>query len=364
MKISSFNITDVGYHYIGLRVLAAMATASREEQIQTISRNVLKYARDRALRLMLPEPKSNYETVGEKICQELAHFNFADATRNKGYELTKAGIQALELLNEKKHNELRRLMVSVHLSTYTNLFAVVRAHISYGEILSPVVEAAKAQDAKYIEGLLTHAFGDEAEEVASKFLSAMKGTSPKATEDAMREMILEKLIPDTKLGVPLFRAMGDRLVSLRLLNIKKETTKQGEFAKSYSPCTEGGECNQPWHRPLEVMVSGTGRYTIYLSEPNMEESKTLQSFMEAVNSAFTTLEAQAGYFDLPDVRDQVCETLLIPEAAFDEGINALLDQKKPSVTVGLTYERITGRRKPLVRSRGESTQIFNIITRA
>ncbi len=45
MNIShSFNVTDVGYHHIGLRVLAAMPEASREEQNATISRSCsLKY---------------------------------------------------------------------------------------------------------------------------------------------------------------------------------------------------------------------------------------------------------------------------------------------------------------------------------
>jgi len=232
MRITSFNITDVGYHYIGLRVLAAMPMASRDVQVQTISRNVLKYARDRALRLMLPEPKSNYETVGEKICQELAHFSFADGTRNKGYELTDSGRHALTLLDEKRHTELRRLMVSVHLETYTNLHAVVHTHIACGEILSPVVEASRAQDPKYIAELLTPAFGDDAMEVATRVMEATTGQSSKTIEDTMREWILEKLIPGTKLGVSLFRAMGDRLVSLRLLNIRKATTEQGEFAKS------------------------------------------------------------------------------------------------------------------------------------
>ena len=32
MNITSYNVTDVGYHYIGLRVLAASPTAPREEQ--------------------------------------------------------------------------------------------------------------------------------------------------------------------------------------------------------------------------------------------------------------------------------------------------------------------------------------------
>ena len=95
MNISSFNVTDVGYHYIGLRVLVAMPEASKEEQTGTISRNVLKYARDRALRLMLPEPKGTYDTVGEKVCQELGHFEFADAKKGRGYELTTSGIKLL-----------------------------------------------------------------------------------------------------------------------------------------------------------------------------------------------------------------------------------------------------------------------------
>jgi hypothetical protein len=81
-----------------------------------------------------------------------------------------------------------------------------------------------------------------------------------------------------------------------------------------------------------------------------------------VNEAFAKLPAQAGYYDLPDVRDFVCERLKIPDAAFDEGINVFLDQHNPPVTVGLTYERISSRRKPMVRTR-DTTQVFNLIRR-
>jgi hypothetical protein len=59
----------------------------------------------------------------------------------------------------------------------------------------------------------------------------------------------------------------------------------------------------------------------------------------------------------------VCDKLLIPEAAFDEGIIALMEKPESPVTLGLTYDRITGRRKPLVRV-GESAQIYNLIRRA
>ena len=50
MNISSYNITDVGYHYIGLRVLGNLpSTARREEQTETVSRSVRKYVSDKAL---------------------------------------------------------------------------------------------------------------------------------------------------------------------------------------------------------------------------------------------------------------------------------------------------------------------------
>lgn len=84
--------------------------------------------------------------------------------------------------------------------------------------------------------------------------------------------------------------------------------------------------------------------------------------LAAIDEAFQRLEAQAGYYDLPQVRDIACEKLMIPEAAFDEGVNELLDLEPAPVTVGLSYEGISGRRKPLARVR-QSTQIFNLIRR-
>ena len=121
MNISSFNVTDVGYHYIGLRALAAMPTGNREEQTAAISRSVAKYVRDRSLRLMLPEPKSTYDTVGKKVCQELVHFDFAAAVVGQGYHLTPSGEHTLTLLNEKKFVELRRIMC-LHTSALTTTY--------------------------------------------------------------------------------------------------------------------------------------------------------------------------------------------------------------------------------------------------
>ncbi len=362
MNISSFNITDVGYHYIGLRVLAAMPEASREEQNATISRSVLKYARDKALRLMLPEPKSTYETVGEKICQELAHFEFAEATKGRGYELTTAGMETLGLLNDKSYLALRRRMALIHLKTYANLQAVVHIHIAQKGIPSPAVETTKTIDTAYLAALLRPTFGTAAEGEAEELIEPMKERTPKQVEDALRERVLKKLIPQHSLSVPLFRAMCDRLVSLRLLNAMKVSCDGAEFYRTYSPCVEGLPTRK-WHQKATTAVSTGGSYTIYLSEPDFEDEETVHSLLKALDTAYATLKEQAGYFDLPDVRDFVCDNLSIPEAAFDEGVIALLERPKPPVTLGLTYERITGRRKPLVRV-GESTQIYNLIRRA
>jgi hypothetical protein len=362
VNISSFNVTDVGYHYIGLRVLAAMPEAPREEQNATISRSVLKYARDRALRLMLPEPKGTYDTVGEKICQELAHFEFAEAKRGRGYELTTAGMKTLGLLNEKNYAEVRCRMALIHLKTYANLQAIVHCHIVQNGILSPSVETTKGIDTAYVAALLQPTFGTSAESEAETVLEQMRERSPKKIEDALRERVLKKLIPQYSIGVPLFRAMTDRLVSLRLLNAMRVSREKAEFHRTYSPCVEGPPTRK-WHHRVTTTLSVGGTYAIYLSTPDFEDEETKQSLLGALDQAYSALPEQAGYFDLPDVRDFVCDKLLIPEAAFDDGVIALLEMPKSPVTLGLTYERITGRRKPLVRV-GESTQIYNLIRRA
>ena len=363
MNISSFNITDVGYHYIGLRVLSAMPEAPREEQNATISRSVLKYARDRALRLMLPEPKSTYDTVGEKVCQELAHFEFADAKKGRGYELTPAGMETLGLLNDKNFVELRRTMALVHLKTYANLQAVVHVHIGQNGILNPSVEATRTIDTAYVATLLRPTFGTAAESEAEAFLQQVEEYSPKQIEDALRDRVLKKLVPQHSIGVPLFRSMTDRLVSLRLLNAMKVAHDKAEFHRTYSPCVEEPPIRNWHHRVTTPLSAGGVSYTIYLSEPDFQDEETQLSLVDGLDEAYAALPEQAGYFDLPDVRDFVCDKLLIPEAAFDEGIIALLEKPRPPVTLGLTYDRITGRRKPLVRV-GESTQIYNLIRRA
>ena len=285
MNISSFNITDVGYHYIGLRVLAAMPEASRDEQNATISRSVLKYARDKALRLMLPEPKSTYESVGEKICQELAHFEFAEATKGRGYGLTFAGLETLSLLNETKFLELRRRMALIHLKTYANLQTVVHDHIAQKGILSPLVETTKTIDTAYVAALLRPTFGKSAENEAENFLGQVKERSPKKIEDALRERVLEKLIPQYSIGVPLFRSMCDRLVSLRLLNAMKVSCESADFNRTYSPCVEEPP-TQKWHHRFTTSLSDGGSYAIYLSEPDFEDEETQQKLLSSLDRAF------------------------------------------------------------------------------
>src|SRR5580704_16044725 len=140
-----------------------MPAASREEQNRALSRSVLKYAQEKALRLMLAEPRSGYETVGEKICQELAHFSFARPTKGRGYELTESGKVILALLNQRKNAELRRVMATTHLQTYTNLRIVVHSHIVQKAIFSPSIEVARANEKDYIATLLRPTLADAAD---------------------------------------------------------------------------------------------------------------------------------------------------------------------------------------------------------
>ena len=67
MNIGSYNITDVTYHYIGLRVLDGMpSTSKRTEQIKTVASNVLKFVSDRNQTLMVAAPGTSYQGTAKK----------------------------------------------------------------------------------------------------------------------------------------------------------------------------------------------------------------------------------------------------------------------------------------------------------
>ena len=358
MKISSYNITDVGYHYVGLRVLATSA-AGRDEQLQAIARGVLKYASDRALRLMLPEPKGNFTAVGEKVCQELVHFRFARLEKGL-YSLSESGREVLGMLNDRRFVDLRRAMIYAHLATYENLRAVVHRHIEVGCVWRAIVEVEQLQRPDYVERLLRPTFGEGAAQAAA-VVDTTGRLGSKQLEDALNQRVINSVFTQFTYSVPLFRALCDRLVSLRLLNIMKASADGCDFAKSYSPCVVK-EPSRGWYHRLDITLSAFASYSIYLCEPDMKDVGTLRVLMGGMDEAFARLTPQAGYYDLPDVRDYVCEQLRIPEAAFDEGVNGLLDQNPPLLSAGLRYEGISGRRKPLVRIR-ETTQIHNLIRR-
>ena len=362
MNITSYNVTDISYHYIGLRVLAGLpSSARREEQTGTIARSVRKYVSDKALRLMLPEPRGTFETVGEKVCQELVHLQFARSIKG-AYELANDGSDVLTLLNNRQHQELRRVMARSHLRTYDNLRLVVKKHLELEAIWRPVVNADRLDSKDYITCLLAPTFGEGAVEEADQVLSTLSGSNPRKLEDALCNHVLRKASPEMRIGVPMFRAMCDRLVSLRLLNQMRDDRGGCEFLKTYTPCVVNSPTND-WYVSLDVHLSSGEPLPFYFCEPDMTDSGTRERFLRAVYEAFAVLTSTAGYYDLPEVRDKVSERLKIPEAAFDEGLNRILDLDPRPLTVGLQYEGITGRRKPLVRDRG-STQIHNLIRRS
>ena len=363
-NISSYNVADVGYHYIGLRVLSGLpATAHRKEQEATISRSVLKYVSDRALRLLLPEPRGTFHTIGEKVCRELVHFQIAVSSQY-AYELTDFGRELLDLLNGRKYIELRRIMAKIHLKTYDNLREIMQKHFEIGFILRPIVETSKLGEKDYLQRLLEPVFTEEAPEVATNIWKDFQGKGVKKIEDVLREKILGKILTNVRVREPLFRSIADRLVSLRLLNIMKDsiTIKDCDFLKTYSPCVSDSPPHH-WYIPLCITSSSGHSFTVYFCEPDMANKDIQKEFLNVLDKTFSVLSTQGGYYDLPDVRDLACEQLRIPEAAFDEGINQLLDLQPTPLTMGLSYERISGRRNPLVRTRGTS-QIYNLIRKA
>ena len=361
MNITSYNITDVSYHYIGLRVLNHLtADVGRSIQVEEISRNVLKFATDKALRLMLPQPSTTFAGTGPKICQELVHFKFARSVRG-GYEVTEAGRSVLKLLTSQDYITLRRLMAQVHLQTYDNLRCIVQSHIESGPVWRPVVESTRISEKGYLEKLLAPTFGTETDAEASMFMAEHKGLSAGRVQDALHDRIIKKVIPNQRIRVANFRAICDRLVSLRLLNQRRVNKKGCEFNVSYSPCT-GDDPEKTWYVPLEVPLENGSSLHLFFCEPDMNDQCQQDVLLAAIDKAFCNLSPIGGYYDIPDLRDWVCQYLMIPESAFDDGTNHLLDRQPSVLSVGLQYERITARRRPLVRQRRD-VELHNLIRR-
>ena len=361
MNITSYNITDVSYHYIGLRVLAGLpSSADRKQQTATISRNILKYVNDKALRLMLPESRGTFETTGEKVCQELVHFQFVESLKG-AYKLTGTGESALDLLNNRQHRQLRRILIEAHLRTYDNLRIVVQKHLAHQAIWRPIVEKNKVNDPEYLKRLFEPTFGAQAGEWVEQIPSTLINVSPSKLEDVLQEYVLRQMLPDVKISVSMFRSLCDRLASLRLLNLMRASRLDCEFNKSYTPCVSDAP-HRKWYTPLAVELNSGIPFHIYLCEPDMTDTETIEKLLVAVYKIIEGLTPKAGYYGLPEVRDGVCDYLRIPEGSFDEGFNRILDLNPCPVTVGLQYDGITGRRKPLVRDRGVA-QIYNLVRR-
>ncbi len=361
MNISSYNITDVNYHYIGLRVLDGIpASSGRADQTETISRNVRKLVTNRALRFMLPEPRGTFSTVGVKVCQELVHLDMARSIRSSGYELTNLGTDALNILNAGKFVEARRLMASTHLQTYDNLRAILRTHLDIGRIMLPVVEARRLGERDYYRNLLEPTLGQE----ATAAIEDITEDTRVKVENALHNKIIGKVISETKISLPIFRSISNRLTSMRLLNTRRTTLNGCQFVESYSPCLPSPPSRtRTWHTPLKIDLSDETGLTIYLSEPNAADAAYQEALLKAIYESLVKMSIQGGYYDIPELRDSVCKHLLIPEAAFDEGLNSLLDTPPQRFSVGLGYEGISANRKPLIRNNNGASQVINLIRR-
>lgn len=365
MNISSYNVTDVTYHYIGLRVLDGMPrTAKRTEQIESVASNVLKFVSDRNQRLMMAAPGTSYRGTAEKICTELEQFHFVKSPGKSAagrYDLTESGRHILRLIAEQDAVALRRCMAQSHLQTYDNLRAVVQNHITAGPVWRPSeVSAERIGQAGYLEALLTPTFGDADATVAAAIRAEHSEQTPSQIRDALHGKIIKQFLPEQRMGVANFRAMCDRLATLRLLNLRRATFADCEFYKTYSPCVAAAPPHN-WYTPLEVPLPNGETYRILFCEPDLGESGNQTILLDAIDRAMQQLSPVAGYHDIPDLRDTVCENLLIPEAAFDDGLNHLLDRTPSPLSVGFHYDKISANRKPLVRR--QTSQLHNLIRR-
>ena len=211
-------------------------------------------------------------------------------------------------------------MIAQHLQTYDNFRAVLQGHINAGFIWRPIIDPKRIEQQGYIQALLEPTFGPDA---ASEALNGQLQENPKKVESILHSKVIRWAMPNHKVGVPLFRTICDRLASLRLLNIQRTSYGTCKFMKSYSPCVTGSP-TRSWYVPLIAQLTNS-LYRIYLCEPDMSDRLHQRALLKEIDKAFSVLTPEGGYYDIPQVRDLVCEQLMIPEPSFDDGINHLLD---------------------------------------
>ena len=242
-----------------------------------------------------------------------------------------------------------------------NLRVVVLNHITYGPVWRPTeIKTKHIGKAGYLETLLAPTFGSDAASVAMSIHAENIEQTPSKIRDALHAKIIRHFLPDIRMGIANFRAMCARLTTLRLLNLRRASVRGCEFYKTYSPCAVGSGPHH-WYIPLEFPLSDGTLFRILFCEPDMTEHENQNILLEAIEEAFLELPPVSGYHDIPDLRDTVCENLPIPEAAFDDGLNRLLDRTPSPLSVGFHYDGITANRKPLVRR--QSNQLHNLIRR-
>ena len=314
MNINSYNITDVTYHYIGLRVLDGMPpTSKRTEQIKAIASNVLKFVSDRNQRLMVAAPGTTYQGTAKKICTELEQFRFVKSQGKSAggrYDLTESGRHILNLMAKQNAVDLRRLMARTHLETYDNLRVVVRNHIADGPVWRPIeVKTEHIGKAGYLETLLAPTFGSDAASVAASIHAEHGEQSPSKIRDALHAKVIRQFLPDLRMGVANFRGMCTRLTTLRLLNLRRATVKGCEFYKTYSPCVAGTGPHD-WYLPLEVPLSNGKPFRILFCEPDMAEQDNQNILLGAIEKAMLELPPVAGYHDIPTCATPFAKTCL------------------------------------------------------
>jgi hypothetical protein len=342
VNITSYNITDVTYHYVGLRVVQASSGESRDRLAEVISTAVQKLVMDRALRLMLPAPRGTFSSVGEKVLNELKHFGLTDTDR-KRVVLSQKGSELFNLLQANRFSEVRRSFVKFHLESYDNVRQVVEYLASGETVFRPIKDGLdltrlRAVTKAFIPWQSDYRLPDEV-------------TSQEA-EDSITASILEHCFPNAKLTVPIFRSMCDRLTSMRLVNQPRASRDGFQAFAIYGTCSNAKQ--NEWQVQLPSWSSD-----LFLSEFALDKPGARNALSGALEEAFGELSPEGGFFDLPDVRDKVCLHLRIPEAAFDDALLQMLDSSDPGLSLGLRYERITARRKPLIRQPGN--QLFNLI---
>jgi hypothetical protein len=385
-SISSFNINDVALYYHALRALSdePREPAAAAEHVRE---RLVAYLERRRAVLSLPPLRTEMTSIGKKAISELRSMGLC-ALEDGKVQLLEPGRDVVSQLVSGNAKLARRAVLGQMIETFDNVYGLVCTLSASGgkplHLPAPrsSVSSEESDDATpgTADGTLDlQAFCDawrawclenqRPDLLPDDLLARAQELHERSTDrdvgqrikNAVQPLVLEKATGGVVSKVAIFRTIRDRLETAGAVNSRVRLLEGSTIGleTAYS-CLHIGAV--PPGNPSAFIRLAVPRSPapIFVHEP--EPTALADQLLEELGFASRSLVARAGYYRIYELRDRVCERLLLSQGVFDATFLHVYSSRPQAFSLGVDYETITAKRLPVeIRQNGRSDQ-FNLVS--